>query len=229
MGDVKRWSVKASAWSVIADIVGVVLLVAAAALPTFGVPTDVALASAAVIAVALVAHLTHSALQGHHDIEVLEKAALTDSLTGLANRISLQRSMDHIAAVNQQRAHVVLFVDLDCFKLVNDSLGHAAGDEVLVRASQRLRRVLRHDDVIARLGGDEFVVVTQATIEEAHVVAQRIIDALTEPYALTLGVATIGASIGIARWDTGVDVLAKADQAMYESKSAGHNHVTVAA
>ena len=122
----------------------------------------------------------------------------------------------------------VLFGDLDGFKGVNDTLGHDAGDEVLVHVAQRLSTAVRDGDVVARWGGDEFVILcpSVAAVEDATSIAERIHTALKTPFRLGQGLAEIGISIGVAV-DTGQplpDLLIKdADAAAYRAKTHGRN------
>ena len=150
-----------------------------------------------------------------------------DALTGLANREGLT---DAVAA-SLEAAHrdgkdlAVLFLDLDDFKTVNDTFGHAAGDRLLKLAADRLRCALRATDVAARIGGDEFVVLAEGlTREQAAKLGQKLTDAITAAYDLGDGVlAEIGMSVGIAMVpEHGADaeaLLAVADAALYEAKS----------
>jgi diguanylate cyclase (GGDEF)-like protein/PAS domain S-box-containing protein len=159
--------------------------------------------------------------------------AMHDPLTGLLNRAGLRAQVD--AAWGARRADepmAILFGDLDGFKRVNDTLGHDAGDEVLVHVAQRLRTAVREGDVVARWGGDEFVVVCPSVtgIDDARRVADRIRDALEAPFRISPGSARIGVSLGVAL-DTGQplpDLLLKdADAAAYRAKTNGRNHVVV--
>jgi diguanylate cyclase len=118
----------------------------------------------------------------------------------------------------------LLFVDLDRFKQANDTMGHAAGDVILVEVARRLRAVVRSGDLIGRLGGDEFAVaLIPATQQDALDVAQRIVTELSRPYSVPGGRVEVGASVGIAlNTDAGEDDLVeRADVAMYEAKRAG--------
>jgi diguanylate cyclase (GGDEF)-like protein len=165
----------------------------------------------------------------------LDHRARHDALTGLANRSHLLELLD--LGVDQARARgtrlAVLFVDLDHFKVVNDSLGHDRGDQILVEAARRLQSTLRPGDLAARLGGDEFAVVCDATRDEADalVIAARVADALREPYALAGGAGGevfVPASIGIALSDgdaapTSEALLRNADLAMYRAKQRGRD------
>ena len=156
----------------------------------------------------------------------LEHQANTDVLTGLPNRAYLQ---DAIARMTRQHhAVAVLFIDLDGFKVVNDSLGHAAGDRLLQSVARRLTSGIRAEDLVARLGGDEFtVVVTDERVGEAQVLAARLIQSLNEPFLVNDQVVFIGASIGISGTQEGErspDALMRnADAAMYRAKENGRN------
>jgi len=177
----------------------------------------------------------------------LGEAALTDELTQLPNRAAL-RSRLHQCCARAQRdtgyRYALLFLDLDRFKTVNDSLGHEAGDELLRQIGERLRSVLRLGDDIARpgagadlaarLGGDEFVVLLEPLQhpDDALGVARRLIDALARPFSLRGREVHSGASIGIVIADAGRDcdpeaVLRDADIAMYEAKRRGRGRVVV--
>ena len=164
----------------------------------------------------------------------LSHQAFHDSLTDLANRSLFTDRIDH-ALLRRSRTGkpvAVLFIDLDDFKAVNDTLGHSAGDQLLVGVAERLRSSLRRPDTAARLGGDEFAVLIE-DIEapgEAEAVAERIFDALVEPFALAGQAVTVHASIGVAVSDDLSDsasrLMRHADVAMYAAKSAGkHRHV----
>jgi diguanylate cyclase (GGDEF)-like protein len=159
----------------------------------------------------------------------LAHQALHDSLTGLANRVLFMDRLDQALARLQRNASplALLFVDLDHFKVVNDSLGHAAGDEVLVQAAERLRRALRPTDTIARFGGDEFVVLCEeaAGRAEAEEIAGRISVALARPFRVGDQEVVLTASTGIViANDTHTDagaLLRDADTAMYRAKERG--------
>jgi len=167
--------------------------------------------------------------------EVLSRQALQDTLTGLPNRAALIRHLDEsleaCARVGQGLA--VLFIDLDGFKQVNDSLGHAVGDELLVLASQRIRACLRPEDVVARLGSDEFVVVCPNVYDSAIVpsIASRICSQLAAPFPIGDHEAIVSASIGLVTTTdasaTAEDLLGQADLAMYEAKIGGKARATV--
>lgn len=158
-----------------------------------------------------------------------------DGLTRLANRAlltdRLSKALDNQYRRNKDETVAVLCLDLDGFKAVNDRYGHAAGDQVLVQAAQRMRALVRESDTLARLGGDEFAVV-QLALEQpagAEQLASRLVAALAEPYTIDDGrkVATISTSVGIAVSPAnGNDVdrlLAAADTALYRAKACGRN------
>lgn len=158
-----------------------------------------------------------------------------DALTGLPNRVLLMDRLEQALkqAVREGRRLAVLYLDLDRFKPVNDSLGHAAGDELLKQASARLQALLRRGDTVARMGGDEFcVVLNDAVLEgDALAVAQKIVAALHEPFPVAEQEVHIGTSVGIAFYpDHESDperLLKLADMAMYRAKQNGRNQATV--
>ena len=163
------------------------------------------------------------------DQDQLQLLAHHDPLTGLANRSlfndHLQRALHH--AERTDTSFAVLFIDLDRFKPVNDSLGHAAGDEMLTKIALRLTQALRSEDVLARFGGDEFLVLLEygSSRESAQAVALRIQEALEAPVKVAGKYIPMSASIGIALYpEDGVnanELLSSADSAMYAAKHAG--------
>jgi diguanylate cyclase (GGDEF)-like protein/PAS domain S-box-containing protein len=158
--------------------------------------------------------------------DVLRRQAEEDNLTGLANRAQLGRALCELGARAARCA--VLFIDLDGFKLINDTRGHDVGDEVLLEVATRLRALVRPSEVVARFGGDEFVVLCAVTGDDgsaAALLAERIEAALLEPIVTRSGPATVTASIGMA---TGVvnaeapqELVRRADAAMYHAKRLG--------
>jgi diguanylate cyclase (GGDEF)-like protein len=162
--------------------------------------------------------------------QTIRQLGLRDPLTGLANRRFLYENEKHLIA-NAKRSGkqlAILAVDLDEFKAVNDRYGHAAGDEVLVTAAERMKQLLRESDVIARFGGDEFVIVLGQVddAEAAREVASRVVESLSRPMPFAAGgAAHIGASVGIAMCcagrETFNDLLKKADAALYAAKRDG--------
>jgi diguanylate cyclase (GGDEF)-like protein len=167
--------------------------------------------------------------------EALSRQALQDTLTGLPNRAALIRHLDQSLAACARigQGLAVLFIDLDGFKQVNDSLGHAVGDELLVLASQRIRACMRPNDVVARLGSDEFVVVCPNVSDSSIVpsIAARIGSQLAAPFPIGEHEAVVSASIGLVTTadaaTTAEDLLGKADLAMYEAKIRGKGRATV--
>jgi diguanylate cyclase (GGDEF)-like protein len=148
-----------------------------------------------------------------------------DSLTGLPNRMFLREQMEKALAAAGANVSAILFVDLDQFKQVNDTLGHPRGDMLLRAVADRLRRLVRSSDIVARFGGDEFVIVQTpiSDSEEAAALARRIVASLSETYEVDGHQVVIGASVGIAlspRDATGPDHLLKiADMALYWAKA----------
>ncbi|MBX3705983.1 MAG: EAL domain-containing protein [Pseudomonadales bacterium] len=164
--------------------------------------------------------------------EELERMAYYDPLTSLPNRSLLKDRLQHEISIAARRGTrlALLFIDLDRFKYVNDTLGHDAGDRLLVEAAARIRRVVRQSDTLARLGGDEFTLV-MTDVEDptlvAHV-AQRIIDAMEEVFSVDGRDVFIGASIGIGMYpadgDSVLTLIKNADTAMYLAKQAGRGN-----
>ena len=156
----------------------------------------------------------------------LQHLALHDSLTGLPNGALFLEQLQHaIARARRKGTPIsVLFLDLDGFKSVNDTLGHAAGDELLAGVGERLRRSLREGDTVARLGGDEFGILLEEELQGATRTAQRLVREFERPWSLSSGYASVGVSIGIASRDGEEDLdelLRQADAAMYAAKASG--------
>jgi len=152
-----------------------------------------------------------------------------DDLTALPNRVNFRDEIEHLLAVSHDAGQLsaLLFIDLDQFKQVNDTLGHPCGDQLLCAVANRLREMLRPEDFVARFGGDEFVVFQQNlnTPEEAAALARRIVERLSERYRIDNHLVEIGASVGIALTSpdgTSADTLLKnADMALYRAKADG--------
>lgn len=165
--------------------------------------------------------------------EQVRKLAYYDTLTGLANRTLLKDRLVHIMAHarRQKTMLAILFIDLDDFKKINDTLGHNYGDEVLKNVAQRMLGAVRDVDTVARLGGDEFIVVLEGVndLQDINIIAQRIVDALTKYHLLAEQKVLATPSVGISVYpDDGsaCDVLIKnADTAMYQSKSSGNGKI----
>ncbi len=179
----------------------------------------------------------------HFDISDRKKAeeriselAFFDPLTGLPNR-TLLRDRLHQALTNSQRDGnhgAALFIDLDAFKTLNDTQGHAVGDSLLQQVGTRLKHCVREGDTVARLGGDEFVVVlsglagnTDEAVKQVKLVGRKLLDLLATPYALTTIEHQLTASVGATLFrgsDSSIDeVLKQADLAMYRAKDSGRN------
>jgi diguanylate cyclase (GGDEF)-like protein/PAS domain S-box-containing protein len=165
----------------------------------------------------------------------LARQALHDPLTGLANRTLLRAHLEQAIAALDRRRHTaaLLFCDLDRFKHVNDTYGHAAGDALLVTVAERLQTAVRGHDTVARFGGDEFVVLCTdlTSTHDAITVAERLVEAVGEPVMIDGAPSGISTSIGVTvfdRPDTDPDaILEEADLAMYRAKERGRARVEV--
>lgn len=161
----------------------------------------------------------------------LQHQALNDELTGLPNRRLFADRITQILAMAKRAKQLValIYIDLDGFKLVNDSLGHSIGDLLLIQVAGRLRTRVRQSDTLARLGGDEFSVVLAniSVREDAQRVAQNLLDVLSAPFQIREHEITIGASIGISIFPDNAteyaELLQQADSAMYAAKRDGKN------
>jgi diguanylate cyclase (GGDEF)-like protein/PAS domain S-box-containing protein len=184
------------------------------------------------IVIAVVRDIT----QQHLDAQEIRRLAFFDALTGLPNRrLLMDRLSRSVVMSGRTGKHCALmFLDLDNFKRLNDTMGHHVGDQLLQQVSQRLQLCVREGDSVARLGGDEFVVLLEELSEntteaatDAEAVAHKILICLGQPYALRDTLYTCTPSIGIAVYgqttETVEDLLKKADVAMYQAKAAGRN------
>ncbi|SIS65817.1 diguanylate cyclase [Phaeovulum vinaykumarii] len=169
------------------------------------------------------------------------RLAVTDPLTGLYNR---RYALPHLARIAKRagetgRPYAVMVLDLDHFKSVNDTYGHAAGDAVLVDVARRIARNMRETDLVARIGGEEFLIVMPETVlEDAHRVAERLCTTLDArpveiagtdqqiPVTVSIGLAMGGGETGAPDFET---ALVRADMALLEAKAGGRNHVTISA
>ena len=164
---------------------------------------------------------------------LLAHSATHDHLTGLLNRSAFAIALDHATARrNEPGSTALLFCDLDGFKRVNDTLGHEAGDAVLVEVARRLELATREADSIARLGGDEFVLLCEDLEhpENAIVIAERVIRAIERPMVIAGRAVEVGVSIGIAVTDGAVSsdaLLRSADAAVYRAKDSGRARIEV--
>jgi diguanylate cyclase (GGDEF)-like protein/PAS domain S-box-containing protein len=164
--------------------------------------------------------------------EQIYQLAHHDSLTGLVNRFTLNQRLDHLLSLSRrgQASVAIMFIDLDHFKKINDSLGHQIGDQLLMEAAMRLKKLLGEDDIVARTGGDEFVVVLarHESVDAVSTLAERIITALTETYRFAEHILHSGASVGISLFPSdGMDadtLMRNADAAMYAAKDKGRGN-----
>lgn len=161
----------------------------------------------------------------------IEQLAYTDTLTGLPNRLMLTERVNHALRLSERSGagFAVLFLDLDRFKSINDSLGHLFGDKVLIEIAARLKQCLRQTDTLCRLGGDEFVIhLHEADTLGAEITAQRIVESLGRPVSLEDMNFTLSCSLGIAMYpsdgQTLDELIRHADTAMYEVKGRGKAH-----
>lgn len=169
------------------------------------------------------------------DEEKISFLALYDSLTSLPNRMLFRDRLEQalVLAARHNKLLAVMFLDLDHFKNVNDSLGHNVGDDLLQQVAQRLQSRIRKSDTIARLGGDEFTLILQdmKTPEIIESMAQRIVGSFAEPFLLQGRKTFISASVGIAIYpndgETPDDLLRQADAAMYDAKAQGKNQYQI--
>jgi diguanylate cyclase (GGDEF)-like protein len=160
-----------------------------------------------------------------------ELLATQDVLTNLPNRrLFLDRLEQAIVRAQRRKTLVgLMFIDLDRFKLINDTLGHTSGDMLIREVAERLRQVARAEDTVARLGGDEFVVIISDTAEISHIirVAEKMLDVITQPYRLAGREVFCSCSIGITVYpndgETSTSLLKHADTAMYHAKQHGRN------
>ncbi len=161
----------------------------------------------------------------------IEHLAYHDHLTGLANRLLFKEQLDHAVSLSSRMANklAILFLDLDGFKMINDTMGHAVGDQLLKEVSNRLVNIVRKSDVVARIGGDEFVIMigNQGNVESIRLVAEKILNSFREPFKLNGHDYFLTTSIGVAIYPTdgeNADILIRnADIAMYKAKEKGRN------
>lgn len=198
---------------------------------TAGMLDEQEMAAAQILADVTAAYLINAeARQQALDVsDRFRASALHDALTGLPNRVLLAQRMEHLA-LRAQRTHqtaAVLFADLDKFKRINDTYGHAVGDELLIAFAQRLTAVMRPGDTLARVAGDEFVILCEDIADggDAEVLAERIHAELSVPLQLTGATLTVSASVGIAYAGPGqaitTQLVTDADTAMHQAKHRG--------
>jgi len=184
------------------------------------------------------AQITAISMDITQDVEnkqTIEQLAYYDSLTGLANRTLLQdrmtKAIQHAKRTNDKLA--IIFLDLDHFKLINDTLGHGVGDDLLIYISKVLQGLLRESDTLCRLGGDEFVILLPSikNDEDAQIIAEKIQKTLDKKHDIGIHQLYITSSIGVSVYpqhgDTCDELIRNADTAMYESKNEGRNRYTI--
>ena len=168
--------------------------------------------------------------------EQLDTLARFDSLTGLANRRQFAEKLTEAMARTRRSGHpmAVLYLDIDRFKAINDTLGHAAGDTVLIEFARRLRLAVREVDLVARHAGDEFVVVLEGIAHdaEARAVGDKLVTAMRPPFTVLGNPVDVTTSVGVATFGGGSlevpALLALADRALYDAKSSGRDCVMLA-
>ena len=189
-----------------------------------------------VLTIAVTARVIHAVRTNASMQRTLIHSAQTDALTGLPNRSLMLTHVQNALefAELDQRHPTVLFIDVDRFKNINDSLGHQAGDNVLVAVAQRLRNALPQRCIVGRISGDEFVILDPGTrgSSDAMIVADTILNSFNEPLSLRQGDVFVSTSIGVATFQKGIstsadDLLRHADTAMYRAKDAGRNCVAI--
>jgi diguanylate cyclase (GGDEF)-like protein len=172
--------------------------------------------------VRLVGVLAGSTIERARQREHLDGLAFFDALTGLPNRALLLKRIDQLLAAAVPTTFALQFVDLDDFKAINDTYGHAAGDAVLLELGRRLTQAVRSSDTVARWGGDEFVVLMPEVERFPSVVPQSIRAAFDEPFEIDGHLRWLGASIGVSHYPkdgaTAVDLLSAADRELYRAK-----------
>ncbi len=169
--------------------------------------------------------------QHRRDEEQIRQLAYYDALTGVPNRRLLEDRLEHAIrhAHRKEMLLAVMFLDLDHFKQVNDTLGHAIGDELLLQFTHRVQECLREDDTLARLGGDEFIVLLpeMSHVDDVHSVARRLLGIASQPYLVGGEQVIVGASIGVSLYPedgtSASELMQAADIAMYRAKRDGRN------
>ncbi|AYG68825.1 MULTISPECIES: GGDEF and EAL domain-containing protein [unclassified Rhizobium] len=171
------------------------------------------------------------AIDRHRDIAHIAYLAEHDALTGLPNRMLLDRKLSALLekASRKQKPLAVAFVDLDNFKLVNDTLGHAAGDELLVVVAQRISTHLGRGGIVARIGGDEFIIVLEEPSGSIYERLTAVLKDISRPLTISGVEIRVGCSIGVAcameHGETASALFANADMALYRAKEAGRNSI----
>ncbi|MGA8007801.1 MAG: diguanylate cyclase, partial [Thiomonas sp.] len=172
--------------------------------------------------------LVHHTTKLRNEFKTFRTIAYRDDLTGLANRRAFMQQLSSALDTHPERALAVGMIDLDRFKIVNDRLGHAVGDQLLIEVGKRLRGALRHGDVLARLGGDEFVLIFThyASLDQLRTVADRLVTSMEQEFVVQSHVMQLGLSLGIviqhqAQPVDALTLMRRADLAMYAAKENG--------
>lgn len=180
-----------------------------------------------------VAQTVGIAIDRHQDIAHIAYLAEHDALTGLPNRALLDRKLVDLLkkAKRERKCIAVAFVDLDNFKLVNDNLGHAAGDELLKVVAQRISARLGNSGIVSRIGGDEFIIVLEENLDPISERLRGIVEAISEPLTIDGVEIWVTSSIGVAcsgeHGETASELFANADMALYRAKESGRNGIRV--
>ena len=167
--------------------------------------------------------------------EQIRKMAHFDALTNLPNRVLLMDRLEHAIAMSaRNQTHTgVIFIDLDHFKSINDTLGHHVGDLLLRQVADRLREDVREVDTVSRLGGDEFLIIVPELrqVDDARHISRKLLQSLSEPYVITGQKLEVTPSIGVSVFpDDGTEpsaLIRLADQAMYQAKQEGRNRIKI--
>ena len=183
-----------------------------------------------VIVVANIEDLSQSQ-QIQKEKEALYYKANHDALTGIANRLMFQNHIENVTteAKETNRAFALLYIDLDKFKVINDTLGHDYGDEVLKIVSKRMQNIIREDDLLSRLGGDEFAIILKNISNEKEIesIAKKLLDTIEETMHINQNTLSVSASIGISIFPQDgkivFDIIKNADKAMYNAKNDRSN------
>ncbi|SFA57761.1 diguanylate cyclase (GGDEF) domain-containing protein [Paracoccus halophilus] len=184
---------------------------------------------------AIMGEISRANIALEHERREAERISVTDTLTGLLNRRGFLVECGKLAAAGNNPQYAIAALDLDLFKEVNDRLGHAAGDEVLVAVAEAIRLGVRRGDVVGRVGGDEFLILFGGLASQPGLlgILQRIIERIEVPILLGSGTARLSASVGVARFAMSFDCdlgreIARADAALYRAKAMGGGRVILA-
>jgi diguanylate cyclase (GGDEF)-like protein len=195
----------------------------------------IAVAGILLLGILVLRHMRRTAVTIASGESRLRHLALHDSLCGLPNRTYFSERLEAVikSVRNGSPPAALLYIDLDHFKDVNDTLGHPVGDELIRAVTQRLTNTIRDNDLVARIGGDEFAVITSGGSEHAALlnIANRLISTICTPYTINNQTIVIGASIGIAviteKVGVAADIMRHADMALYRAKNEGRNRACI--